>query len=147
MTVDILLGLAPVLAYIVSGSLKFALHSFRCRRLAFDQIGSGSFPSTHTAVLSAPLTLVALINGTSTPEFGLGLALLFIVIIDAMDLRRNVGFQAKAVNVLLRERSMRTVTPIKALRERTGHSLLEVAGGLFLGSLCGFSIHQIVGIS
>jgi acid phosphatase family membrane protein YuiD len=130
------LGLSPLIAYLVAGSLKFAVNSLRSRRPAWEQVGMGSFPSTHTAIVACPLTLVALREGIATPVFGLGFALLVVVVIDAMDLRRRVGTQAQAINALRRSQPAAGDSSLVPLRERTGHSAVEVAGGLLVGATC-----------
>lgn len=138
------LGLSPIVAYLVAGSLKFAINSLRARRPAWEQVGMGSFPSTHTAIVACPLALMALRDGLGSTTFGMGLALLLVVVIDAMDLRRRVGRQAQAINQLLRQQPATDVAADASLRERTGHSAIEVAGGLLVGAACAGVLHLVV---
>lgn len=54
---------------------------------------------------------------------GLALAVLMIVIFDALGLRREVGRHASAINQITGAR----------LREIMGHKSLDIAGGLIVG--------------
>lgn len=123
--------LVPLLAYLCAGGLKFLINSVRARGWATSQVGLGGFPSTHTAIISSGAFTVCLQRGWDSAEAALAAAVVLIVVIDAMDLRRRVGRHAEALNALLR------ATPALAhrepLRERMGHHPLEVLGGLAVG--------------
>ena len=118
------------LAYLLAGGTKFLANSARARRLAFDQIGLGGFPSTHTAIVSAPAWLIALKQGIGTPVFAVAMGLVMIVVIDAMDLRRKVG----RINRLLKEEFSKSPAA-QGLRERVGHTPLEILAGLAVGGV------------
>ncbi len=118
------------LAYLLAGSTKFLANSARARRLAFDQIGLGGFPSTHTAIVSAPAWLIALNDGINTPAFAVALGIVMIVVIDAMDLRRKL----ERVNRILKTQ-WPDFPPAQALRDRIGHTPLQIAAGLVVGGI------------
>lgn len=120
----------PLLAWLVAGSLKFLVNSARAGRLAFDLVGYGGLPSTHCAVVASTATLIALREGLAHPAFGLALTLLIIVVLDAGSLRRQVGHHASALNRLLSSNPQH-----KRLRERMGHSHIEVAAVVITGCL------------
>lgn len=132
-------AVAPLLAYLLAGSLKFLVNSVRLRRLATAEIGVGGFPSTHTAIVSSVLALSALREGISSAAFGVSLALTLVVVVDAVDLRRKVGRHASAINALLRASGSADAP----LRERTGHSVVEVLGGFAVGALSAFGCHWL----
>jgi acid phosphatase family membrane protein YuiD len=117
----------PLLAWLVAGSLKFLINSIRTKQLAFGLIGYGGLPSTHSAIVSSTAALVAFREGLDHPAFGVAVALLFIVILDAGSLRRQVGQHAAHINQLLGADAQ------PRLRERMGHSRLEIAAGLITG--------------
>ena len=123
----------PLLAWLAAGSLKFVINSLRARRLAFDLIGYGGLPSTHTTVVVSMASLVAFREGVDGPAFGIALTFAFIVILDAVSLRRRIGDHAAAIN-----RLDRGAGGGAALRERIGHTPLEVAAGTLLGVLLGW---------
>jgi len=124
---------APIFGYVTAGIVKFFIHCIQNRKLAFDQIGLGGFPSTHTCTVVTTATVIGLKNGFDSPYFGIMITLLIIVIIDALDIRRRVGQQVTVLKELFpKEESL------AKLRERTGHTFPEVIGGIFVGILCGY---------
>src|SRR3954468_9860791 len=124
----------PFLTWLVVGPIKFLINSLRHRRWAFDLVGNGGFPSNHSAVVSSMATLIALREGIGHPAFGVAVTLCFIVMIDANSLRQHVGRQAAAINRLTGENGAR-------LRERMGHTLVEIGGGICTGIAMGFLIN------
>ena len=132
-------ALVPVIAWFAAGSLKFMINYIRFQKQAVTLIGNGGFPSTHTTVMSSTVFLIGLSEGASSPLFGLGVAVLMITIIDALGIRRAVGKQAKAINRYMALQN----TEESVLRERQGHSPLEVLGGLVLGFLLAYFFNQI----
>lgn len=118
------------LAYLLAGGTKFAVNSIRARDLAFHQIGLGRFPSTHTAIVSAPAWLIAMKEGFGTPAFAVALGVVFIVTIDALDLRRKL----EQINLLLRK-ELPGSPEAQALRDRVAHRPLEIIGGLAIGGV------------
>jgi hypothetical protein len=126
----------PFLAWLVAGILKFLINSFKARRFAFDLIGYGGLPSNHSAIVSSIATLIALKEGVDTPAFGVAIALAFIVILDAGSLRKQVGKHAVVINQL---NSLATNFPL-LLRERMGHTPVEILAGVITGSAVAYLI-------
>ena len=129
----------PVLTWMVVGPIKFLISSVRYRRWAFDLVGNGGFPSNHSAVVSSMATLIALREGMGHPAFGVAVTLAFIVMIDANSLRQHVGRQAAAINRLANGKE-----GFKVLRERMGHTLVEISGGIVTGVLMGNLIYRVL---
>ncbi|ODV43717.1 acid phosphatase [Cupriavidus sp. UYMMa02A] len=125
------LFVVPFFAWLVAGSLKFAVNSLRSKGLAFEQIGYGGFPSNHSSIVASVACFTGVRAGIDSLYFGLAVAFAFIVILDAASLRRHVGRQAEAINRLASAGQPR-------LRERIGHTRLEIAGGVAVGVLVGF---------
>ena len=119
----------PFAAWVIAGCTKFAINYLRFGRQAKSLIGYGGFPSTHTTIMSAVVFLAGFTEGFTTPLFSLGLGALLVLVIDAHGLRRKVGEQARVLNSLQDE-----VT----LRERMGHSWGEILGGFVLGMVLGY---------
>ena len=128
--------LTPFLAWLVAGILKFLINSLRARRLAFDLIGYGGLPSNHSAIVSSMATLIALKEGIASPAFGIAIALAFIVILDASSLRKQVGKQAVAINKL----NAIVNDSQSSLRERMGHTRIEILAGIVTGSAVAYLI-------
>lgn len=132
-------ALIPMIAWFAAGTLKFIVNFIRFRRQAISLIGNGGFPSTHTTVISSTVFLIGFAEGMSAPVFGLGVAVLMITIIDALGIRRAVGRHASAINRHILPGNM--TEPV--LRERQGHNPVEVLGGLILGVMLAYLLHQL----
>lgn len=132
--------ITPFLTWAIVGPIKFLINSARQRRWAFNLVGNGGFPSNHSSVVTSMATLIALREGIDHPAFGVAVTLAFIVMIDANSLRQHVGRQAAAINRLAIK-----VTGHITLRERMGHTLVEICGGIVTGVGMGFLIHYLFG--
>lgn len=128
----------PFMCWLVAGSLKFVFNSLSSKDLAFKQIGYGGFPSNHSAIVSGTTVLIALREGINHPALGVALTLCFIVMLDANSLRRQVGKHAQAINMLIEKDSN---SP--NLRERMGHSKIEILGGIIVGAAVAFIMKTI----
>ncbi|HZH28444.1 MAG TPA: divergent PAP2 family protein [Azospirillaceae bacterium] len=135
---DIAYPLAPVAGYLAAGSLKFAINTLKEGRLAFGRIGLGGIPSTHTTIVWTTCWLLGLKVGFGTPWFAVALTLAVIVMIDAMDLRRKVGLHAAALKTLYPADPV-----VQALRERMGHSPVEVLAGVATGGVCALVLNLL----
>ena len=128
MILDFSYALTPFLAWLVAGVSKFAINSFKAKKLAFGLIGYGGFPSNHSAIVSSMAALIALKDGMGTPAFGVAITLAFVVMLDANSLRQQVGKHATAINKLAAD-----TADHQALRERIGHTRWEIAAGIAVG--------------
>jgi acid phosphatase family membrane protein YuiD len=135
---DITYLVTPFLTWLAVGPVKFLINSARTRRWAFDLVGNGGFPSNHSSVVTAMATLIALREGMGHPAFGVAVTLCFIVMIDANSLRQHVGRQAAAINRIAGEGANHTW-----LRERMGHTLVEICGGIATGMLVGWAMFTL----
>ncbi len=131
-------GVTPLLAWLVAGGMKFLINSWRAKQWAFGQIGYGGLPSNHSAIVSSTATLIALREGIGHPAFGVALTLAFIVMLDANSLRRQIGKQAEAIN-----RLATSTTSAPVLRERIGHSRVEIAAGIGVGIMVAAAVHSL----
>ena len=135
---DVSYLVTPVLTWLVVGPIKFLINSARQRRWAFNLVGNGGFPSNHSATVTSMATLIALREGIGHPAFGVAVTLCFIVMIDANSLRQHVGRQAAAINRLAAGHAGHTT-----LRERMGHTLVEIGGGIVTGILMGNLVYHL----
>lgn len=127
--------ITPFLAWLIAGSLKFLVNSYRAKKLAVGLIGYGGMPSNHSAIVSSMTALIAFQEGFSS-SFGAALTLAFIVILDASSLRRQIGKHAEKIN--------QVITNEKPLRERMGHTPFEILAGILVGIMIGFIVHQTI---
>lgn len=124
----------PFIAWLVAGTLKYIINKIRFGNQAAQLIGNGGFPSNHTTVVTTISWLIGLREGFNSPMFGLGVALVMVVIFDATGLRRYVGQHATNINLINSESKAK-------LREKIGHTRIEVIGGIILGMLLGYLIY------
>jgi acid phosphatase family membrane protein YuiD len=139
--------ITPFLTWLVVGPIKFLINSARQRRWAFNLVGNGGFPSNHSSVVTSMATLIALREGIGHPAFGVAVTLAFIVMIDANSLRQHVGRQAAAINqhAAALNRLALGAANHKTLRERMGHTLVEICGGIATGIGMGFLVFNLFG--
>lgn len=131
-------AVTPFAAWLSAGGLKFAINSLRARRLAFDQVGYGGMPSNHSAIVSSMATLIAMREGVGSAAFGVALTLAFVVMLDANGLRRQVGRQAERLN-----RASPPREGERPLRERMGHTRLEIAAGIVTGLAVAWTVNAL----
>ncbi|MBU7319740.1 divergent PAP2 family protein [Paenibacillus oleatilyticus] len=129
----------PFICWFLAGSLKFIINYLFHRNGAFSLIGNGGFPSTHTTVVSGMVFYIGLKEGVDTPFFGLGVTFLIITIIDALGIRRSLGKHAKIINIHTETMN----SGEEKLRERQGHNIYEILGGLLLGFFIAIGIKII----
>lgn len=133
--------LTPFLAWLVAGVMKFAINSLKAGKPAFGLIGYGGLPSNHSAIVSSMAALIAFKEGIAHPTFGVALTLAFIVMLDASSLRRQVGKHAEAINQL----AAATPQDRPALRERMGHTRLEIGAGIAVGIAVAAAVSAVLG--
>ncbi|GAC1425695.1 MAG: hypothetical protein NVSMB6_26320 [Burkholderiaceae bacterium] len=121
-------AITPFSAWLVAGIFKFCINSVKARKPAFGLIGYGGLPSNHSAIVSSMTALIALKEGIGHPAFGAALTVAFIVMLDASSLRRQVGKHAAAINLL-----NPSAQAGAALRERMGHTPVEIIAGILVG--------------
>lgn len=136
---DFSYALTPFLAWLVAGIAKFIINSIRAKQLAFGLIGYGGLPSNHSAIVSSMAALIALKEGIGHPAFGVAITLAFIVMLDANSLRRQVGKHAVAINKLAAG-----VSDPQSLRERMGHTRVEIAAGVVVGIAVAATVNAIL---
>ena len=94
-------------------------------------IETGGMPSSHSALVTGTAAAAGWQEGFASPVFALASTVAFVVMYDASGVRRAAGFTAERVNALP---DTLWVTPLeKPLKERLGHSRLEVLVGSLLG--------------
>lgn len=128
----------PFSAWLIAGCLKFLINSIRAKKLAFGLIGYGGMPSNHSAIVSSTTALIAFKEGINSPAFGVALTLSFIVLLDANSLRQQIGKHAQVINKI----SKNIIEPTN-LRERMGHTRLEILGGIVTGLCVAYILYLI----
>ncbi len=95
-------------------------------------------PSSHSSTVCALATSVARTSGLQSPVFAVAFLLAFVVMYDAMGVRRAAGEQAKVINKIaeLQEEKNEDFF-VKELKELIGHTPIEVIAGAALGIFIG----------
>jgi acid phosphatase family membrane protein YuiD len=127
--------ITPFSAWVIAGGVKFLINSIKSRQLAFHQIGYGGMPSSHSAIVCSVAAMVAFREGVESSVFVVALTLAFVVMMDAMDLRRKIGQHAERLNLLSSD--------FPKLRERVGHKPVEVLAGVLTGIITATLIHLL----
>lgn len=113
--------------------LLILLFEGRWRPSAFAE--TGGMPSSHSAMVAALTTGVALTQGLGSPLFAATAVFALIVMYDATGVRHSSGMQARLLNELVDE--LRAVVregfAPRPLRVLLGHTYLEVLVGTLLG--------------
>ena len=116
----------------------------RWRPTAFME--TGGMPSSHSAMVAALATGVALSEGMNSPLFAVSAVFALIVMYDATGVRHSSGQQARLLNELVDE--LRAVvregfapTPLRVL---LGHTYLEVLAGTLIGIGAGFIAFRLL---
>lgn len=126
-----------LVAWFLAQLTKTVLTYIQLGRIDLERmVGSGGFPSSHTALVVALTTAVGLRDGLNSDLFAVSLVFSLIVMYDASGVRRAAGRQAQILNQLIRHLATRQIQIIgdgKLLKELLGHTPFEVFGGIFLG--------------
>ncbi len=111
--------------------LKFVIYAVRFKTLhPLDLIATGGMPSSHAALMSGMTTSIFLTEGTTTAFF-VSLAVFFIIVVDALGVRRTAGEEG----LLLHKLIMKTKIKLKEPHYSLGHTPCQVFVGVLLG-LC-----------
>ncbi len=130
------------------------------KRFDYERLfGSGGMPSAHSATVCALAIAISRVSGVSSPMFAIAAVLAVVVMYDATGVRRSSGEQAKVLNKIVDvldipeikqteiKKKLKMFTrnsdnfkdteeddeDIKKLKEKLGHTPLEVLGGALLG--------------
>ena len=96
---------------------------------------SGGMPSSHSSLMVATTLSVGLYHGFDNPLFAIAFAISMIVVYDATGVRREAGFHAQKINLLIEELFRGQRIPQAQLKEVLGHTPREVIAGILLGTV------------
>ncbi len=134
-------------SWFVAQMIKVLTGIFKAKDFSVIELffGTGGMPSSHTASVCALACAVAIKEGLGSISFAMCVVLALIVMRDATGMRRQVGEQAKALNIILQEIVEAKDPEItqKALNELAGHTPVQVAAGAAVGVVIPFLIRLI----
>jgi acid phosphatase family membrane protein YuiD len=118
--------LIPLVVLLLSEIVKMIIDQIRSGEWHALLFSPGGMPSSHSAFVTSLLIIVGRKLGFESMEFAIAFVFACIVWYDAMSARKALGEQAKILNRLQHW---------EHLRERLGHSFVEVVGGIVFGTL------------
>lgn len=137
--------ISAVISWFLAQLLKFIITYVTTGKSVPERlVGSGGMPSSHTALVCSATIAAAKSEGTASPIFAVCFILACIVMYDAMNVRRQAGEHAKVINRMINEKEIGKESGYEdvTLKEKLGHTPLEVLGGALLGIV----VAMIIGI-
>ena len=126
--------IVPITAWCVAQVLKVIVSSIRDKRLNLSYLTTmGGMPSSHSTLVCALATTVAIVHGVDSAVFAIAAFFAFIVMYDAAGVRQTVSTQSTMLNRILEELFKGNPAFQQRLRELIGHTKFEVAAGAALG--------------
>lgn len=133
-----------VAAWVLAQILKTIIYAVINRKLHVRRlVGDGGMPSSHSATVTALAAACAMNYGLGSVEFGITVILAFIVMHDAMGVRKETGKHAIVLNDMIEfieAMGGKDLSPEEKLKEFVGHSPLQVLAGAGLGLAVAFII-------
>jgi hypothetical protein len=130
--------LATILAWFLAQGIKNVIFWIKHKRIDFRLLlGSGGMPSSHSATVSALAISVGKIEGWGSSIFVITLIFAFIIMTDAIGVRRSTGQQAKVLNKMVEDLYKEGRIKETRLKELIGHTPFEVIVGASLGICVG----------
>ncbi len=123
----------PIAAAIIAQLIKLIIDAKNKQFSWTDLNGYGGMPSSHTAMVTSLVASIGYFDGITTSAFAVSLVLAVLIIRDAAGYRRQIGLHAKILNKHLEQLPAEQNFQFPHLRERLGHTPLEVLGGLTVG--------------
>jgi acid phosphatase family membrane protein YuiD len=133
--------LSALIGWFVSQFIKGIIALFHVRKKGFREVlealfwRTGGMPSSHAAVVTSMTASVGFSEGIGSNLFAVSLLVALVVMRDAMGVRRAVGLQARALNLLGGQTMDKHGIDFQPLKEIRGHAPLEVIAGALLGIL------------
>ncbi len=122
--------IVPFIAILMAEVVKALIDVFM-KRKKVRFINPGGMPSGHSAFVSALVVTVAYRDGIESTLFMISAVIALIVMYDAVNLRMEAGYHAKAINKLNKK---------EHLEESLGHTFWEVTVGATFGAIIAFML-------
>jgi len=103
---------------------------------------AGGFPSVHSGISSSVCVVIGISSGRGGPLFALAFGTSFLFWYDAMNVRYQAGMHAKYLNDIRLDLQdlLKVGQNLQFLKERLGHTFIEVIGGIVIGWLLTFVV-------
>ncbi len=130
--------MACLTAWFLAQFIKIIIELILYKKLDLHRImGSGGMPSSHSSLVCCMATSIGKYVGLDQPLFSAAAVLAFIVMYDALNVRRAAGEQAKVLNyMMLNWKDLKPEMFSNELKELLGHTPIQV----FVGAVMGITI-------
>lgn len=130
--------MACLTAWFLAQFIKIIIELILYKKLDLRRImGSGGMPSSHSSLVCCMATSIGKYVGLDQPLFSAAAVLAFIVMYDALNVRRAAGEQAKVLNyMMLNWKDLKPEMFSNELKELLGHTPIQV----FVGAVMGITI-------
>lgn len=126
--------LATISSWLTAQILKTLIAAKKTKRIDFKLLlGYGGMPSSHSSTVMTLCTAVGRTIGWDKPLFIVTLIFAFVVMGDAVGVRRSVGQQARVLNIMVDELYEKGTISENRVKELLGHTPIEVIAGAILG--------------
>jgi hypothetical protein len=127
---------SALLGWFIAQTMKAVFLTLKQKKFRFDLYSlPGGFPSSHSATVAGLATAVGMISGFDSVPFAVALGLAFFMIYDAKVIRGAAGKQAQSLNILIEMYNEEEGEDMDKLREKLGHSMVEILSGIAIGVL------------
>lgn len=127
------LFLVPLVAALVAQIIKLIIDGLKGQFSWKDLNSYGGMPSSHAALVTSLAAIIGYTQGWTSAVFALALIVGIIVIRDAGGFRRALGRHAQELNQLIHTQPASESAKYKHLRERIGHTPLQLFFGILTG--------------
>ncbi len=131
----------PVAAWLLAQFTKMVVASITNHEFQFTRLfGDGGMPSSHSAFVTSMAVMCGWCCGVGTPVFAVAAVLAFIVMHDAMGVRRETGKQAVTIRQLADAFNAQFLEKDKQIRAEklkvlVGHNPYQILAGSAFGVL------------
>jgi uncharacterized protein len=130
--------IAAVVGWFLAQTIKAVILTFQQKKFRFDLYSlPGGFPSSHSASITAMAVSIGMMYGFDSALFAISAVLAFFFIYDAKVIRGAAGKQAQSLNILIEAYNESSDDDMEKVKERLGHSILEILGGIIIGTAIG----------
>lgn len=130
--------IASAVAWFIAQALKMLISFIENKKIDWSLItASGGMPSSHSAFVVAATTMIGRKEGVESSVFALAVVLSFVVMYDAMHVRRAVGHIGQTLNQIINNFNKTGKVNVNNVKEILGHSPTQVFAGFLLGLLVG----------
>lgn len=123
----------PFIALIVAQIIKVIIDSAKGRFSWRNLNNYGGMPSSHSAMVAALVTEIGTQTGFNSAFFAIALAFSFLIVRDAVGLRRHAGKHGEILNMIIKDLPDIKSDKYPYLEQRLGHNYLQAGIGLLIG--------------